>query len=307
MRAFLLFTICTLSVQPAIAWGDVGHRAIAYLAEKHLTRTGSDLVNELLANDKGFDISDAATWADTIKWKRPLTRPLHYINPNDEPPNSCSVSYPDDCPAEGCIISLMANMTHQITDKKANETEKKEALMFLIHLFGDLHQPLHVTGVARGGNDIRVCFDAKAPCDDDNKKWNLHSVWDTAIPHKINGIKHSLKHNPERLASAKWADRLHQENRPRPIDTECAITRQPLKCIKKWATESNQLNCDFVMERGIEWLEENDLGGEYYEVAAPIVDEQIFKAAIRLAGWINALAARAAADEFRGVHLQGDL
>lgn len=141
MRAFLLFVFSTLSVQPAIAWGDVGHRAIAYLAEKHLSATGSNLVNELLANDNGFDISDAATWADTIKWKRPLTRPLHYISmlyeyymghspsnlasdPNDEPPNSCSVSYPDDCPAEGCIISLMANMVsclypqHNIVDTK---------------------------------------------------------------------------------------------------------------------------------------------------------------------------------------------
>ncbi|GKZ51970.1 hypothetical protein AbraIFM66951_008870, partial [Aspergillus brasiliensis] len=262
MHCFLRLFICfALAFQPVTAWGDVGHRAIAYLAQKYLTDPASHLVNELLENDQGFDISDAATWADEIKWKRPLTRPLHYINPDDNPPDSCSVSYPHDCRTKNCIISQMANMTHQVNDHKANHTQQKEALMFLIHLFGDLHQPLHVTGVASGGNGIHVCFDDKDPCNDDTaKKWNLHAVWDTAIPHKINGIKHSLKHNPERQASEKWADRLHQENKLRPVDSECTDIKDPLQCIMQWAVESNRLNCDFVMKEGVEWLEETDLG-----------------------------------------------
>lgn len=76
----------------------------------------------------------------------------------------------------------------------------------------------------------------------------------------------------------------------------------------QWATESNQLNCDFVMKKGLQWLEKTDLGVKYYEVAAPIVDDQIFKAAVRLAAWISALAEdREEADNSRGVHLQGDL
>jgi hypothetical protein len=65
--------------QPVIGWGDVGHRAVAYLTEKYLTDQGSDLVNKLLANDKDYDISDAATFADVIKQKRPFTKPWHYI------------------------------------------------------------------------------------------------------------------------------------------------------------------------------------------------------------------------------------
>ncbi|KAJ5443734.1 uncharacterized protein N7458_007606 [Penicillium daleae] len=58
-----------------------------------------------------------------------------------------------------------------------------------------------------------------------------------------------------------------------------------------WATETNRLNCDFVFKNGVEWLTNEDLGGQYYDEAAPIVEAQILKAGIRLAVWLNALAA----------------
>ncbi|KAJ6024636.1 hypothetical protein N7540_005433 [Penicillium herquei] len=58
-----------------------------------------------------------------------------------------------------------------------------------------------------------------------------------------------------------------------------------------WATETNRLNCDFVFKNGVEWLENNDLGGQYYDKAAPILEAQILKAGIRLAVRLNALAA----------------
>jgi hypothetical protein len=269
--------------QPVIGWGDVGHRAVAYLAEKYLTDQGSDLVSELLANNKGYDISDAATWADTIKWKRPSTRPWHYIDAKDDPPTSCSLTYKRDCSDEGCIVSAMESMTHGVNDPNMNKTEQKEALMFLIHFFGDIHQPLHVEDKEKGGNGIEVCFD--------KQELNLHAVWDTAIPHKINGVKHNLKHNAEKEASARWADRLYERNRFRPMANECSNIRNPLKCVVQWAAETNWLICNFVLQKGIPWLEHHDLGGQYYKKAEPIVEEQILKAALRLAVWINTLAA----------------
>lgn len=60
----------------------------------------------------------------------------------------------------------------------------------------------------------------------------------------------------------------------------------------EWATESNRLNCAVVFNRGIEYLMTEDLGGEYFEEAAPVIEEQIFKAGVRLAGWINAIGKR---------------
>jgi hypothetical protein len=158
--------------------------------------------------------------------------------------------------------------------------------MYLIHFFGDLHQPLHVEGTGKGGTEIPVCFDRRC------SGQHLHSVWDTAIPHKINGIKHNLKHNDERKASAEWAERLYQTTGTLPsLAEECSNVRDPLECIMQWAAESNRLNCKFVLKKGVSWVEKHNLGDEYYEKAVPIVEEQIVRAAMRLAVWINTIAA----------------
>lgn len=154
-----------------------------------------------------------------------------------------------------------------------------------MHFIGDLHQPLHVEDKCRGGNDIHVCFDNHCA------KTNLHSVWDTDIPHKLNGLKHSLKHNEEKEPAVKWAEKLFQSQGLRPLHAECSDIKRPLKCPMIWATETNRLNCDFVLKNGVEWLANEDLGGQYYDEAVPIVEAQILKAGIRLAVWLNALAA----------------
>lgn len=171
-------------------------------------------------------------------------------------------------------------------DLDLDKKQQGEALNFLIHFIGDLHQPLHVENKCRGGNEIHVHFDNHG-----GEKENLHSVWDTDIPHKILGIKHRLKQNEEKEPAVKWATKLFQSQGLRPLHAECADTQKPMKCSMLWAAETNRLNCDFVFKNGIEWLTENDLGGEYYEGAAPIVETQILKAGIRLAVWLNALAA----------------
>lgn len=64
---------------PVIGWGDVGHRTVGYLAQHYLTPEASSWVNSLLSNENGWDISDAATWADAVKRKRPYSAEWHYI------------------------------------------------------------------------------------------------------------------------------------------------------------------------------------------------------------------------------------
>ncbi|GFF63706.1 hypothetical protein IFM51744_11166 [Aspergillus udagawae] len=68
------------------------------------------------------------------------------------------------------------------------------------------------------------------------------------------------------------------------------LSSMPTLCIKLWADESNRLNCAIVFKRGIPYITNEDLAGEYYDDAAPIIEEQIYKAGVRLAAWINALA-----------------
>lgn len=163
--------------------------------------------------------------------------------------------------------------------------------MYLIHFFGDIHQPLHVESILRGGNEIHVCFDNRC------SKENLHGIWDTDIIHKINGLKHSEKHNQEKGAAAKWADQLynsHQAIEIAPTAAECNNIQDPESCSMQWAAEANSYVCSYVLQPGISWLESNDLGGGYYDGAVPIVEGQISKAGVRLAAWVNALAAGSA-------------
>ena len=68
-----------LSAQGALSWGGLGHRTVGYLAQKHLTDEATIMVAKLLKNNKGYDISDAATWADAVRYRYPESRQWHYI------------------------------------------------------------------------------------------------------------------------------------------------------------------------------------------------------------------------------------
>jgi hypothetical protein len=77
---YLVFACSLIALaQPAIGWGDVGHRTVGYLAEKYFTDEAAQWANNLLANNNGWDISDAAVFADQVKHKRPYTAGWHYI------------------------------------------------------------------------------------------------------------------------------------------------------------------------------------------------------------------------------------
>jgi len=107
MRISLLALVFATAVS---GYGDLGHRTVGYLAEKYLSSTAKTLFDKLLANPHGYDYSDAAVWADSQKNSLPWSCPLHFINPvADKPPVHCEVTWPSDCPAEGCIISALVN------------------------------------------------------------------------------------------------------------------------------------------------------------------------------------------------------
>lgn len=68
------------AVPSVLSWGNVGHRTVGYLAEKYLTDEAAALVGKLLANDRNYDISDAATWADTLRGHMGWASKYHYIS-----------------------------------------------------------------------------------------------------------------------------------------------------------------------------------------------------------------------------------
>ena len=107
----------------ALAWGEHGHRTVGYLARMYFTDTGEALFNELVKPTDAFDISDGAVWADSfnVQNKMPFSKPWHYIDAKDNPPEECKVKYNRDCNEDkSCIVSAIVNMVRTPSDVRHN-------------------------------------------------------------------------------------------------------------------------------------------------------------------------------------------
>ena len=181
----------------AFAWGDEGHEIGGLIAEHYLTPATRKQIDLLLAEDHsglaatetGDAIAEETTWAD--KYRDADQRRLHYIATRDwhfvdfelDGPdmNSACFSRPvlpphtpaSAGPAEDCIVDKIEQFEGELANPKTPGPERLLALQFLLHLVGDVHQPLHASDDHdRGGNEKRVQSD-------DMGSGNLHGFWDT--------------------------------------------------------------------------------------------------------------------------------
>lgn len=170
----ILFAITSLPSR-SIAFGPVGHEAIAYIAQDRLSPAALAKIREIL--DREEDLAEVANWADAIRPFQEETKPWHFI---DLPirQNVQLRDVLDFCPNNDCVIAQIQIKKGVLTDPSQPKREKVRALKFLIHFVGDLHQPLHTADDAdRGGNDKLVRFR--------NKKMKLHAVWDGLIEKEV--------------------------------------------------------------------------------------------------------------------------
>ena len=199
IRNILLGVVATsllLTLVPsAHAWGPTGHRVVAEIAQRHLTPAAQAKVSSLL---EGRTLADVANWPDDLRSDPRFDKykPLHFATVKDGVTSyQKSVKAPcgDVVVAIDAIIAFLRTGSREslyavkaLSDKtdgtgqaacNPQETEplsKAQALSFLVHLMGDLHQPLHVGGTDQGGNAVKVNWM-------DRWKSNLHSTWDDEI------------------------------------------------------------------------------------------------------------------------------
>jgi hypothetical protein len=96
-----------------LAWGEIGHRTVGYLAQLHFTTDGEKLFDELVKPNDKFDISDGAVWADSfnVQSRMPFSKPWHYIDAKDDPPNKCQIRFNADCPEDkNCVVGAITNL-----------------------------------------------------------------------------------------------------------------------------------------------------------------------------------------------------
>lgn len=175
---FLVFAIALtglLITNSALAWGPLGHRIVARLAEAQLAPRARAEVGRLLQEQGARHLSDVAVWADDLRDTDPAlfkrTSRQHYVNFHSP---DCLYDPPLDCPDGQCVVAAISHYAAILGDRSRPDAERAQALDFVVHFVGDVHQPLHASsGGDFGGNDYQVRWHDRGT--------NLHRVWDSLM------------------------------------------------------------------------------------------------------------------------------
>jgi hypothetical protein len=167
LRRFLLAFLLAIPI-PAYAWGPEGHEVIARIAADNLSPAAHLRISQFLGGDAPALMVLDSNWADEIRADRPGTTNWHFVNIEI---GSKGYDPRRDCARDDCVVAQINRDIAVLRDPKAPHAAKIEALRFLIHFVGDLHQPLHAADRRdKGGNGLIVFVK--------NRRTNLHRVWD---------------------------------------------------------------------------------------------------------------------------------
>jgi hypothetical protein len=281
------------------------------IAEKHMNAHALEMANQLLQSQPidpalarfcvgpGLDfMADSSTWADDLRKWRPEASPWHYI---DIPRNAPRSALAQSCPAfSGCVTSAIEHQIELLRSDGTDARARADALRFIIHFVGDLHQPLHcVTNNDMGGNCVPIDFFGNAPVEK-NPQYesyapNLHAIWDYGIIQRMKGQE----------PVARWAASLDQQ-----FSAQAGAWEKAGINVENWAWESHELadsvvyaklpiavpiekpapvkSCsddNHVSTRMLKLHEQ--VSQPYVDAVAPTIDAQIAKAGVRLAMVLN--------------------
>jgi hypothetical protein len=258
MRAYLLAaSLAVMPVQQAMAWGASGHSVVAEIAQRRLERRALHQIKYLLGGE--VSLASIASWADDIEAQRSGTVNWHFVN---IPYDATSYIPERDCretPKGDCVINAIERSRATLADRSAPKRQRAEALMFLVHLVGDIHQPLHVADRNdAGGNRVAVTFYGSP--------MSLHLVWDVGIIER---------------RSYDWGAHVRQIEQDWLPGKNIAALQEggPVS----WALEAHKA----AVEVAYDVQEDHELGDAYYQRSLPIVQRQLGLAGIRLARILN--------------------
>ncbi len=311
------WTVCVAAITllvawtatPAQPWGCEGHETVALIAKKHLTPHALQMVTQTLQPlpidphlarfchpAANLDVmANVATWADDEREVNRATEDWHFL---DIPRDAQRSEVSSFCPTGGCVVTAIHDQLAVLQNVTADATARGEALMYIIHLVGDIHQPLHcTTNGDRGANCVPVnYFNTKPTGNGSEYKPNLHATWDSNIITRI----------PNNTDPGHFADMLDAKFQP-----QVASWQQAGINYEDWAWESHQAaeqtaygklskaisiaprtpqiaNCTQNNNVGKRMLKLHEkIGQTYQDAAAPVIEEQLAKAGIRLAMVLN--------------------
>ena len=245
----ILISIFNTSVYGNDVWGKNGHRVIGEIAKQNLTRQTLKVVNEIL---DGQSLALVSTWADEMKSNSEFGKysPWHYVNiPLDKEYNQIEKN------PKGDIIQAINKCIEVLEDKNSPKVAKSFHLKYLVHLVGDVHQPLHTGRYKdKGGNDIKLKFFGKPT--------NLHKVWDSDM---IDDYKMSYTELAESLTT------LQQTTKSLNPEDWVFESHKEVKKIYSEVSDGDYISYDYIYRN------------------FPIVKNQLAKGGKRLADLLNKL------------------
>jgi predicted Rossmann-fold nucleotide-binding protein len=266
------------------AYGPQGHALIANMAQAHLVPAAKAEVLRLLALENAKGLDDVSSWADAYRATHSDTGPAHYVNiPLSEQTyiedRDCHVDKDNNrVPELTCVVAKLADYTRVLGDRSKPDAQRLEALKWVTHLLGDVHQPMHVAdNQDRGGNGVVFPYSEQVK--------NLHAVWDSGIIEKHYGWTLGADYSFDRAAVQKAADQM-----------DAAITPEQRRA---WAPQYNARESDVVR-----WVNQTHLlaAAAYLNVPPvkdeaslaryqnsfwPLTQEQLQKASVRLSAVLN--------------------
>lgn len=297
MRPILtLLAVFPLTTVSAFGWGCEGHQMIALIARAHLTPQASLAVDKLLrenpidpalnrfCKDRGSDLmADSATWADDARtiektgdWHF-IDIPLAVHGVGEDAMKWCG---------DGCIVGAIDHEWALLRDRSQPAAVRARALRYLIHLVGDLAQPLHAAdNHDRGGNCTQIRFFSE------EKPENLHAIWDyKIIARDLETIKTTraeyARGLDERFSESKidipaWAWESHA------LASEVAYgdLKPPIPIASATAGTADQAAC--AADRAAVGALHVWIDDEYVNRALPVIRTQLAKAGYRLAALLN--------------------
>ena len=270
LKAVLVTGVAALAsgacASPAQAWGDDGHRAIAYVANAFFTPTAQDQADSLLRMDAdpltARDMASRAAWSDRYRSGHPETAPWHY--------GDIDLNRPDlkaACLDRQCLPAKISQFERVLANPAYPPQTRAGALIWLLHLVGDVHQPLHtIDRRDRVGN----CEAIETP----HGLESLHKWWDDDVVDAIGG------RDPGRLGSAL----------ARQV-TQAELADWSRWTADDWAAQSYQIAKTEVYAYSSDpscRLPPETLTPAYVATAETIAAKQLARAGVRLAAVLNA-------------------
>jgi hypothetical protein len=254
----------------SVVWAGGGHDIVCEIAFQRLTDEARDMVFAVRRHDQepSETFYRSCSWADSSRHSdHKATYEYHFMNV--VVPDAPEMVMQRDCANYDCVqLAIVRYARYTSMDPGSSESmqiRRANALKFLGHFVGDLHQPVHV-GYAhdRGGNDLLVDFF-------DQRDQRLHAVWDFHIPDRM-----GLFDDP--VASAR---RLEAE-----VTAAQAAAWENFDVVG-WSRESYEIVRGLVYDIPANRV----LADDYYDRAAPIVEMRFKQAGVRLAFLLNHAAA----------------